>query len=110
MSLIKIIVYKTNTQKEPFTEWLFDLDKETRALITARLKRLSLGNFGKSKLLKQASGVWELIIDYGPGYRIYFGKEGNSIVVLLTGGDKGSQTRDIAKAERYWLDHKESQT
>ena len=108
MSLIKTIIYKTNTGKEPFAQWLLALDKTTRALVVTRLKRVSLGNFGDCKLLKQASGVWEFRIDYGSGYRIYFGKQGNTIVVLLVGGDKGSQERDITKAQRFWLDYKES--
>ena len=110
MSLIKTIIYKTSTKKEPFTQWLLDLDPTTRSIMITRLKRLSLGNFGDCKMLKQASGIWELRIDYGAGYRIYFGKLGNTIVVLLVGGDKGSQKRDIDKAQRYWLEYKESAT
>ena len=106
MSLIKTIVYQTDTGKEPFTEWLIDLDKTTRAIIIARLKRLNLGNFGDCKPLKQAIGVWELRIDYGSGYRVYFGKQGKAIVILLVGGDKGSQERDIKKAQEYWFIHK----
>ena len=86
-----------------------DLDKTTRATVTTRLKRISLGNFGDCKLLKEASGVCELRIDYGPGYRIYFGRQGGVLVILLVGGDKGSQGRDIAKAHKYWLYYKESQ-
>ncbi len=108
MSLIKTIIYKTSTGKEPFTQWLLDLDETTRANIIARLKRINLGSFGDCKLLKKASGVWELRIDLGPGYRIYFGKQGNIMVVLLVGGDKGSQERDITKAQKYWLDYKGS--
>ncbi len=108
MSLIKTIVYKTSTGKEPFTQWLLDLDQKTRAIVVTRIKRVNLGNFGGCKMLKQASGVWELVIDYGPGYRVYFGKQGNTIVVLLVGGDKGSQEKDITKAQKYWLDYKGS--
>ena len=106
MSLIKTIIYQTSTGKEPFTEWLVGLDKTTRAVVITRLKRVNLGNFGDCKLLQKASGVWELRIDYGSGYRIYFGKQGTTIIVLLVGGDKGSQERDIAKAQQYWLDYK----
>ena len=100
MSLLKTIIYKTSTGKEPFTDWLLDQEKTTRAII------FTLSNFGDCKTLKQASSVWELRIDYGPGYRIYFGKEGQTMVVLLIGGNKGSQERDIVKAQRYWLDYK----
>jgi putative addiction module killer protein len=106
MSLIKTIIYKINTGKEPFTQWLLDLDITTRAVVLARLKRVSLGNFGDCKLLKNCSGVWEFRINYGSGYRIYFGKQGAEIVILLVGGDKGSQERDIEKAQRYWIDYK----
>lgn len=106
MSLIQIIAYKTNNYIEPFTKWFLGLDSGTRAIVSTRLKRVSLGNFGDCKILKQASGVWELRINYGAGYRIYFGKEGCTIVVLLIGGDKSSQSRDILKAEQYWLDYK----
>lgn len=104
--IIKTTVYKTSTGKEPFSEWYDDLEKGTRALVTARLERLRVGNFGDCKMLKETGGVWELRLDCGPGYRIYFGKEGNQIVVLLVGGNKRNQERDIEKAKLYWLTHK----
>ncbi|HEV2916637.1 MAG TPA: type II toxin-antitoxin system RelE/ParE family toxin [Candidatus Babeliales bacterium] len=63
------------------------LDRTARAVIITRLKRVNLGNFGDCKILKQVPGVWELRIDYGPGYRIYFGKQSNAVVILLIGGD-----------------------
>jgi len=103
---IKTVVYTTSAGDQPFSDWYWKLDNETYAIVTRRLKRVELGNFGDCKLLKQTDGVWELRIDYGPGYRIYFGRQGNEIVVLLVGGDKGSQTRDIAKAQKYWINHK----
>lgn len=106
MSPIKTIIYKTHIGKEPFTLWLKDLDAKVRSIVLTRLRRVSLSNFGDCKQLKNASGIWELRIDYGAGYRIYFGKEGDSIIVLLLGGDKGSQVRDIAKAKQYWLSYK----
>ncbi len=106
MSALEIIIYNTYIKKEPFTEWLLDLDTTTRAIVVTRLKRLNLGNFGDCKKLQNILGVWELRIDYGAGYRVYFGKESNKIIILLVGGDKGSQTRDIIKAQRYWLDYK----
>ena len=59
------------------------------------------------KCFKSCQGVWELILDFGPGYRIYFGKKGQLIVILLTGGEKKSQTRDIAKAKQYWREYEE---
>lgn len=108
MSLLKTIVYQTNSGKEPFSKWLFDLDQKARSIVIARIKRVTLGNFGDCKLLKKADGVWELRIDYGAGYRVYFGKDGYTIVVLLVGGDKSSQDRDIEKAHEHWLTYKES--
>lgn len=105
MSVTKVIIYMTKSGKEPFTDWLDDLDKPARAIIRTRLNRLELGNFGDSKTIKGYPGIRELRIDYGPGYRIYFGMKGLTIVILLTGGDKKSQTRDIEKAKRYWTDY-----
>lgn len=67
-----------------------------------------LGNYGDCKILKGTSGIYELRIDCGPGYRIYFGKDSNTIVVLLVGGDKKNQDKDIEKVKKYWLDYKES--
>ncbi len=105
MSLIKTIFYKTLSNKQPCKKWLSNLDETTEAIILSRLKRLTLGNFGDCKVLKNCSGIYELRIDYGPGYRIYFGKQGPLIVILLLGGDKGSQDRDIVKAQKYWIDY-----
>lgn len=65
-----------------------------------------MGNFGDAKIIQNAEGIWELRIDYGPGYRIYFGKDGKTVVILLIGGEKKSQNRDIRKAKQYWLEYK----
>lgn len=108
MNLIEIVLYASDTGKEPFSDWESRLDKPMRAAVMRRLDRVRLGNFGDAKRLQGVSGIWELRIDQGPGYRVYFGKEGSMIVVLLCGGSKKSQTRDIAKAKQYWLDYKES--
>jgi putative addiction module killer protein len=106
MELIHTIIYTTSTGKEPFNDWIDKLERYTRSIIDTRLKRMRLGNFGDCKLLKGTSGIWELRIDCGPGYRVYFGKDGHTIVVLLLGGSKKSQEQDIEKAQTYWLDHK----
>jgi putative addiction module killer protein len=79
------------------------------SIVLTRLARLRTGNFGDCKVLRGCSGVYELRIDFGPGYRIYFGKIGSTLVILLTGGDKGSQRRDISKAQEYWIDFKEQE-
>lgn len=107
MSLIKIIIYSTSTAKEPYSEWEKKLDKITQAIVKNRLDRIRFGNFGDAKSIKGSGGIWELRIDYGPGYRIYFGTQKTTIVVLLTGGNKKSQNRDITKAKQYWLEYKE---
>jgi putative addiction module killer protein len=86
-------VYKT----EEFARWFRKLrDRNAKARIQARLDRMELGHFGDVEPVGE--GVSELRIFYGPGYRIYFTKRSSVVVVLLTGGDKGSQARDIEKA------------
>ncbi len=107
MSILKIITYTTSTGKEPFTSWLNQLDTKTRAIIFSRLARVKLGNFGDCKLIKNGEGILELRVDYGPGYRIYLGKKEITLIVLLIGGDKGSQAKDIIKAKLYWRTFKE---
>lgn len=107
MNIIKVVNYITKVGKEPFNDWLEDLDLKTEAVIRTRINRVRLGNLGDCKPIKNGEGVWELRIDYGPDYRIYFGKLGSEVIILLIGGDKGSQNRDILKAKKYWLDFKE---
>lgn len=107
MSLIKVIVYKTSAGKIPYSDWEEDLDRKTQSIIQSRLARIRLGNFGDSKVLKDGAGMRELRIDYGPGYRIYFGLHGAKVVILLAGGDKSSQQRDIAKAKKLWIECQE---
>lgn len=77
-------------------------DTKARALMAARLNRLSYGLEGDSKPV--GSGVFELRVHYGPGYRIYYQRQGGQIVILLCGGDKGSQDRDIETAKRLAKD------
>jgi len=101
-----VIITPTDTGKEPFEEWLKELDKPVRAIVRARLARVLLGNFGDCTPIEGASNICELRIHFGAGYRIYFGKEGYHLVILLIGGDKGKQTRDIEKAKRFWRDYK----
>ena len=84
-------------QTDVFAQWFDDLrDKQARTRIVVRIRRLSLGNPGDVRPVGE--GVSELRIDYGPGYRVYFVKRGEQLIVLLAGGDKGSQSRDIRKA------------
>ena len=84
-------------QTDVFTDWFAGLrDRQARARITVRIRRLSLGNPGDVKPV--GSGVSEMRIDYGPGYRVYFTQRGEVVVILLCGGDKRTQDRDIAHA------------
>jgi putative addiction module killer protein len=85
-------------QTDKFKSWRAALkDAVTRRRIGARIDRLSFGNFGDVKSL--GDGVSELRLDFGPGYRLYFAKRGEALVILLCGGDKASQSRDIARAK-----------
>lgn len=100
----QVIFYQVATGKEPFNDWLSDLrDPQTRRRILNRLLRVESGNYGDYKSLKD--GVFELRLDFGPGYRVYFGEDRDTIVVLLCGGDKSSQARDIERAKAYWKEY-----
>ncbi|KPJ82994.1 MAG: hypothetical protein AMS19_05975 [Gemmatimonas sp. SG8_23] len=101
----EVRIYARSDGSEPFTEWLRGLrDGTTRNRIRQRIARLRLGNFGDTRSV--GDGVLELRIHFGPGFRVYFGREGASMVILLCGGDKGSQERDIDRAVEYWRDHR----
>ena len=96
--------YTTPDGRIPFTEWLNSLrDRRARVRIQFRLRRVSSGNLGDYRSVGE--GVYELRIDYGPGYRVYFGQVGTTIVLLLCGGDKSTQAADIRKAKEYWTDY-----
>jgi putative addiction module killer protein len=98
--------YQTPDGKNPFRHWLDSLARPVRARIQARVLRFELGNLGDHKDV--GKGVYEGRVMFGPGYRIYFGKDGHSIIVLLAGGDKGSQAKDIARAQGFWRDYLEA--
>ena len=103
-TVIELLEYVTDEGANPFRKWLDDLmDNKARAVVRVRLNRVRLGNFGDAKSVGE--GVSELRIDYGPGYRVYFGREGNTIVILLCGGQKRTQRRDIKTAHQYWSDY-----
>jgi putative addiction module killer protein len=92
--------YLTPDGRNPFREWLDALDVSVRARIQARVLRFEMGNLGDHKSV--GGGVWEARLSFGPGYRIYFGKDRQAVILLLLGGDKASQRKDIRQAVRFW--------
>lgn len=101
----KVLVdYETSEGDCPFRDWLESLSSLLTARIEARLKRIAFGNLGDVKPV--GGGVSEIRMRFGSGYRVYFSQFGNTVVVLLCGGDKGSQRKDIERAKAYWSDFK----
>ncbi len=106
--MIEVFRYQTEDGKEPLTDWLQSLkDKQAQAKIRVRLRRLEAGNFGDGSPV--GGGVQELREHLGAGYRVYFGRHGQMVVVLLCGGSKKSQPIDIKIAKEYWEDWKRRQ-
>lgn len=102
----EIRTYETKQGKRPFSEWLIGLKNiKVKTIIRLRLDRLAMGNFGDCTFV--GGGVSELKIDFGPGFRIYFGKIDKSCVLLLIGGTKRRQQKDIEKAKVYFEDYQE---
>jgi putative addiction module killer protein len=102
----EIRYYAAPEGRQPFAEWFADLEPVARAKVTRAIVRLEQGNFSSVKSVGE--GVFEYRIDFGPGYRVYFGQDGMTLVVLLTGGTKKRQQRDIEAAHGYWRDYKQS--
>ena len=101
---IEVLEYLTEDGRSPFREWLLELrDQEARSRVRVRIDRISLGNFGDWHGV--GGGISEVRIPYGPGYRVYFGRRGNTVVILLCGGDKRTQAQDIDLAQAYWVDY-----
>jgi putative addiction module killer protein len=102
----EIRYYVASDGQEPFADWFAELQAVERAKVTRGIARLEQGNFSNVKSVGE--GVLEYRIDYGPGYRVYFGRDGETLVILLTGGSKKRQQRDIEAARTYWQDYKQS--
>ena len=97
-------IYVTPDGTLPFEAWVRRLrDEQARARIRARLARVRLGNLGDAHAV--GAGVWELRIDYGPGYRVYYARSGTAILLILCGGDKRTQVGDIQQAQAYWQEY-----
>jgi putative addiction module killer protein len=98
--------YLTADGRSPWRTWLDELDVSTRARVQARVLRFESGNLGDHKAL--GDGLWEARLFFGPGYRVYFSRHERALILLLAGGDKGSQYRDIGQARRRLADYLEA--
>jgi putative addiction module killer protein len=96
----------TEGERSPFGEWFDRLDPVMAARVDRYMRRMEAGNFGASKPV--GAGVFELTMDFGPGYRVYYGREGKALVILLGGGDKRRQAADIAAAVERWQRYKKA--
>ena len=107
--MVQVYRYKTEAGAEPVTEWLLSLkDNLVQAKMRLRINRVAEGNFGDCSSV--GDGVSELREHIGAGFRMYFGQQGKTIVILLCGGTKRTQTLDITTAKKYWTDWKKRQS
>ncbi|WP_319526092.1 type II toxin-antitoxin system RelE/ParE family toxin [uncultured Desulfosarcina sp.] len=100
----EIIEYTNDADQNLFREWFFSLDAKAAAKVTTAIARLENGNTSNVKSV--GGGVYEYKINFGPGYRVYFAYDGKKIILLLTGGSKNRQSKDIKTAQARWVDHK----
>ncbi|WP_374327918.1 type II toxin-antitoxin system RelE/ParE family toxin [Azonexus sp.] len=106
--MIELLRYQRDDGREPFSEWLNGLrDKVAQARIRIRLRQVQAGNLGDVESVGE--GVIELRVHVGAGYRVYCGRHGKAVVLLLCGGDKGSQAADIKRAKDLWAEWKRRQ-
>src|ERR1700687_2835720 len=101
---VQILEYLDAAGDSPYRDWFESLNAQAAAKVTVALTRIELGNLSNVKGV--GAGVQEFRIDFGPGYRVYFGKDGERLVILLAGGTKGRQQKDIAAAQKRWADYK----
>ena len=105
--MYSIKIYTDRSGKSPYEEWFGSLTPIVMARVEDRIDRLRLGNLGDTKSVGE--GIHELRLQFGSGYRIYYGNIGKAVVLLLTGGDKSSQERNITNAKKYFKDYKKQQ-
>ena len=101
---VTVRAYVAEDGRTAFGEWFVSLDPQAAVRVQQALVRMELGNFGDAKPV--GGGVSERRIDFGPGYRVYFAKDGDVLVILLGGGTKRRQSRDIDEAKQLWTDYK----
>ena len=102
--MLELRYYFASDGKSPFENWFADLNAAAAAKVAVALARLEQGNLSNAKAVGE--GVLEYRIDWGPGYRVYFGRDGDVLVILLTGGTKLRQQNDIDAAKASWTDYK----
>ena len=102
--MLEIRYYISRNGRSPFEEWFADVDATARAKVAASIIRLEQGNLSNVKSVGE--GVFEYRINFGPGYRVYFGRDGEVLLILLTGGTKKRQQRDIRTAIELWTDYR----
>ncbi len=103
--MITILEYRESSGRSPFEHWFNGLDRTAAAKVVIALTRIGTGNLSNVKGV--GAGVYEYRIDFGPGYRVYFGKDGDTLVILVGGGTKKRQSHDIEAARERWQDYKE---
>ncbi len=104
MKIVIVEEYQQEDGSHPFSDWFAALDVQAALKVRTAVARIECGNLSNAKAVGQ--GVSEYKIDFGPGYRVYFGKDGESLVILLGGGTKKRQSKDIATAQRLWQEYK----
>jgi putative addiction module killer protein len=102
--MIELREYLDSLGRSPFSRWFNKLDSFAAARVAIALERMQEGNLSNAKSVGE--GVSEYRIDFGPGYRVYFGRDGIALIILLSGGTKKRQQSDIAAAKEYWDDYK----
>ena len=101
---VQILEYLDAAGDSPYRDWFESLNAQAAAKVTVALTRIGLGNLSNVKGV--GAGVQESRIDFGPGYRVYFGRDGDQLVILLAGGTKSRQQKDITTAQKRWADYK----
>jgi putative addiction module killer protein len=101
---VRILEYIDPSGTSPYRDWFDSLNAQAAARVTVAVTRIELGNLSNAKGV--GAGVHEFRIDFGPGYRVYFGRDGDRLIILLAGGTKSRQQKDIEAAQKRWADYK----
>ncbi|WP_395742238.1 type II toxin-antitoxin system RelE/ParE family toxin [Prosthecobacter sp.] len=101
----EVLIFRHASEESPYLDWLETLDWKMQERILARVARMKKGQFGDCKSLDR--GLYELRLFFGPGYRVYFGEHKGKTVIILGGGDKATQSKDIKRAREYWKTYQE---